>query len=745
MLLPIISLGSGDADKLLFTWGFGSSGQIGDGATVSRTIKQIDQLSWASVTSSKDFKLAIRSDGLLFGWGKNNLGQLGNNDSNGTTNVPIYTTLNEKLTNSSENSWVQFDCGISHSVGIKSDGSLWAWGGNAAGQVGNSTSGNSISSPVKIGSSSWSKVSAGDSHTLAIDVNGRLFAWGLNGNSQLGVFPQSSGNKSSPVQVGTSSWSQIAAGGRHSAALTISGQLYIWGFNEGGAGSVIPSFPAGSYDSPILVTASGISSWSRISAGSDYMLAIAAPSAMLYSWGNNSVGQLGDGTTISHSNPQQVNAGINSWSYISTKNITSFGIQSTDSVNQYGTLYGWGSNNIGQIGDGTTITRSSPTQITTVSGPLGPTISWKSISAGYSHSTAIGVQFGDPSFLFTWGKKINTLSGDTNTTTARSLPTQIPGSWTYSASGNDFSIASEMNSLPFSQFMYSWGGNNLPQATLGREIDKTSPTLISSNSWSAVHAGNEHVLAIRNDGKLFAWGIGVNGQLGTGTTLGRSSPVQVGTSSWSQIAAGLVHSVGITSDRRLFAWGDNAFGKLGDGTTISKSSPVQIGTSSWARVSTSYSSQHTLGITSDLRLFAWGRNNLGQLGDSSTSNRSSPIQIGTSSWVSISAGALHSLAISANGALWSWGDNSTAQLGNGSSGSSVSSPIQIGTNLYFAVSAAVWHSVAVDSQNRLYTWGTGLSLGELGDNFTVKASPIQIGNNNKWSVNIAPTAAITTI
>ena len=176
----------------------------------------------------------------------------------------------------------------------------------------------------------------------------------------------------------------------------------------------------------------------------------------------------------------------------------------------------------------------------------------------------------------------------------------------------------------------------------------------------------------------------------------RSAPVQISTQSWSQIVAGASHSLGI-SNNLLYAWGYNNYGQLGTGNTTAVSSPVQIGTSSWLSVATTAVSPYALAIRSDGALFAWGYNASGQLGDGTTTNRSSPVQIGTSSWTQVATGGSITIGINNNGFIYSWGDsgatNSAAQI-NGK----YSSPIQIGTSSWTQVSAGIGQSLAIRSE-----------------------------------------------
>jgi alpha-tubulin suppressor-like RCC1 family protein len=172
--------------------------------------------------------------------------------------------------------------------------------------------------------------------------------------------------------------------------------------------------------------------------------------------------------------------------------------------------------------------------------------------------------------------------------------------------------------------------------------------------------------------------------LGDGTTKDKTTPVQIGTGErWIGVSAGDYHTVAMNwcadcwTTSRLWAWGFNEYGQLGDGTTADKTSPIQIGTdTTWTKVAAG--SHHAVALKKDGTLWAWGFNNKGQLGDGTTENKNSPVQIGTEKmWASISAGALHSLARKADNTLWAWGWNNRGQLGDGTV-TDKTAPVKIG-------------------------------------------------------------------
>ena len=325
---------------------------------------------------------------------------------------------------------------------------------------------------------------------------------------------------------------------------------------------------------------------------------------------------------------------------LETENKISLGGWHSGVITEDGSLYMWGDNGYGQLGDGTKEDRSNPVKIMD---------HVRSVSLGMCHSGAIT----EDGSLYMWGDNYDGKLGG-GTKGDRSKPVKIMdhvrsvslGDWHSGAITEDGSL-------------YMWGSNNSGQLGDGTDSGKSKPVKIMDHVRS-VSLGDNHSGAITEDGSLYMWGRNDYGQLGDGTKEDRSNPVKI-MDHVRSVSLGMCHSGAITEDGSLYMWGDNYDGKLGGGTKGDRSKPVKI--MDHVR-SVSLGDWHSGAITEDGSLYMWGSNNSGQLGDGTDSGKSKPVKI-MDHVRSVSLGDNHSGAITEDGSLYMWGKNGCGQLGDG--------------------------------------------------------------------------------
>jgi alpha-tubulin suppressor-like RCC1 family protein len=359
---------------------------------------------------------------------------------------------------------------------------------------------------------------------------------------------------------------------------------------------------------------------------------------------------------------------------------TWYGHQEVNVDPQTTAFFSWAYNGTGQLGQNTTTNVSSPIQI--------PGTSWSTIHGGRRYSLAKKTD----GTLWSWGQN-NTGQLGQNDVTNRSSPVQIPGTtWSSISGGFQNTLATKTDGT-----LWSWGYNNSGRLGQNTTTYFSSPVQIPGTSWSAIDAGGNLSLATKTDGTLWSWGFGGNGLLGQNDTIRYSSPVQIPGTSWNKISAGSYHSLATKIDGTLWSWGGNTYGGLGQNNTTQFSSPVQIPGTSWNSIFLGINGHHSLATKTDNTLWSWGRNHKGQLGQNTTTDISSPVQIPGTTWSSITSGYSHSLATKTDSTLWAWGRGSYGNLGQNTT-TDVSSPVQIPGTTWSSISSGQIHLLATQLQ-----------------------------------------------
>jgi alpha-tubulin suppressor-like RCC1 family protein len=661
-------------DGTLWAWGDNRYGQLGLGTTHEHNDPQQvgSDNDWVSVSAGDSHAVAIRSDGTLWAWGRNNHGQLGD----GTTtdrHAPVQIDAGEGY------HWVSASAGgdddeqdsgtagesyfhrqhlAGHTVAIRSDGTLWTWGYNADGQLGDGTA-TEHHTPQHIGDASdWATVSAGNSHTIAIRDNGTertLWGWGWNHHRQVG-----NGSVDDVIDTPTqitlnTDWDIASAGKWHTVAIRDNGTertLWAWGRNyygELGNGTTVNGFL------PSQITID--TDWADVSAGGWHTVGMKSDG--LLTWGDNQYGQLANSMFMEKHVPTQKAAAATGWDSISTGSDHALAIRSSDH-----TLWGWGRNDNGQLGNNTDQKSSVPVQ------EARRAINWESVTAGHEYSAAIR----SDGTLWTWGH-------------------------------NDYG-----------QLGYS-------TATAHTEEAAQVVGLESDTDWAMVASGGWHTAAIKDDGTLWLWGRNEFGQLGNGSADDNvhTTPYEVSAGDgfhWVSVsvsdndtAAIKVSDTNITN-RTLWTWGWNDSGQLGVGSNIDHHTPVQEATLATNWDSVSVSDYHMVAVKTNGELWAWGMNLYGQLGVDDAYTGASEYNVPTQeytradNWASVSTGDLHTVATKIGGTLWSWGHNNHGQLGRGDASHhySVQQNITPGET-WDSVSGGDFFNMAINSSGELYEWG----------------------------------------
>lgn len=639
------------------------------------------------IAAAYDHTLEIKG-GKLFAWGRNADGELG---MGSTTPVRMLTPLQI----GADSNWVTVAAFGSSSSGIKSDGTLWVWGNNSG--LGGTTMNYTV--PTQVGNDKdWIFVAAVLGGGMAIKANGTLWAWGNNNYGNLGLGHNT--KQTILTQVGSDKdWRYVSGGQGHTLALKTNGTLWACGRNMYGELGI-----GNTTDQSTLTQVGTEKNWSFIAAGGVHSVGIKGDGSM-WAWGDDSYGQLGIGRIIHGPVPYRVGTS-NNWVNVSAGIFATVGVQSDGSVWEWGYIhyYTMGLHPIIE----------EPTRV-------GTSNDW--IKTALSTDHVIGIQANGS--IWAWGDNSNGQIGNGNFDNQRvPIPIHaIVDKIVSVATGSGHTLL-----LRSGGRLWVWGNNNKGQLGIDDNRPQLYPVITNITNCIAVGAGKEHSMALKVDGTLWAWGDNTYGQLGNGSNIQENKAVRIGgaTDRWTKISLGDNHTLAIKGDGTLWAWGDNSQGQLGLGNNMSQNEPTKVGTANnWIQIFAG--ADYSLALKSDGTLWAWGNNTYGQLGNGSNTPSLSPIQVGSgNTWINASAGNGHVVAIQSDGTLWAWGNNIHGQLGVGSN-TSQNAPVQIpGSDNWIGVSTGRNHSMAFKADGTLWAWGRN-TFGQLGtDNNASYNIPIQV-------------------
>ncbi|MDB4602745.1 hypothetical protein OAH71_02415 [Euryarchaeota archaeon] len=733
-------------------WGRNNVGQLGDGTNVDRSTPGLTLSlgvgrTAVTISAGVDNTCVILDDGLAKCWGGNSNGQLGDGTST-DRNIPTAVSIPEPykllaisvgfgacglVDNGSVVCWgpdglgnnnyspvqissfglaktaVAISKGGGFSCALLNDGSVSCWGNNVNGQLGDGTiTSRSTPAPTStLGSDRHAiSISSSDGHACVLLDDYSIKCWGYNPYGALGDGTTTSRNVPTSVSTLNSTYNAISIstsqGGKHSCAILADGTVNCWGRNYHGQlgdgtntrrlspvttlidynNQYVQVFENDFDNDGIYNIFEPIRNSNTLSAGYQSSCAIISDGSV-NCWGMNTNGQLGDGTTTNRSVATPV-LGLDNgavWVEVSEGNHAC-------AILDNGSVYCWGQNSAGQLGDGSFVERLTPVQVN----GLGDERATK-LALGQYHSCAL-MERGE---VRCWGGNSQGQLGD-GTTFGR--PSASATSSLSTNNDNAVSIvAGEQHTCALLQDggVSCWGWNYGGQLGIGSEISQSSPqeTTLTSNGSSAISlaAGSYHTCAILQDGNVHCWGLNSNGALGDGTIVDRNASqvsltVDLGSGrTATKISAGMAHTCAHLDNDTVSCWGWNDDSQIGDGTTIDRLNPVNIYTGYFRTVrDISVGWTHTCALLDNGGIKCWGDDSAGQIGIGSTSgvDVSSPEYTSIKSTRTIESmglGQSHTCFLLDTNELKCWGTNGEGQLGNGTSSSTVQYSSAINPNL----------------------------------------------------------------
>ena len=657
-------------DGTVWTWGYNANCELGDGTTDTKyypvqvvTGEQKSSTGFLEniieVAAGSNHNLALAKDGTVWSWGYGPHGELGNG-TKANSSLPVKVIGVSDV--------VSIAAGYYNSFAVRKDGTVWSWGYNNYGQLGLGNDTNRTTAQQVLGGASGSQyltdiveVKAATMHTLALKANGTVYAWGYNNFGQLGGNGTTNSNR--PVQAVTGAQKSASgylekvvdidvssgddSGYGTSIALTESKEVYGWGYSSYGQLG-----KTGTFTSPIKVsninTAVGVAL-----GGTDtvYFTYILKEDGTVSSLGYNYYGQLGNGTTKSDATVElQDVQNVTDIVQVSGSQNGQFGAF----VKKDGTVWTVGYNGYGQLGNGTTNNKSVPIQagtegsnvlvvheVTLASSidddtPMGKTGTYGGNNTVVSNITLRGDNGENKYDAFNISstgvaRKFNLNLGvdeekrltSSDRLTFKSMNPEIA---TVDSAGNV--RPAHKGNYGSTVILVEYNYNDLGVVNKFKGMIRVKVAPYMGVASPMVAAGRRYTIALKYDGTVWAWGYNENGELGQGNTTSVYSPVQVKSADGNsyltdiiEIAAGSNHNLALAKDGTVWSWGYGFYGELGNGTKANSSLPVKV-----------------------------------KIGDGS---------VDLTGVVSIAAGYYNSFAVRKDGTVWSWGYNNYGQLGLG--------------------------------------------------------------------------------
>ena len=502
----------------------------------------------------------------------------------------------------------------------------------------------------------FTKIVAGEEFTCGLSSSGGVFCTGRNEYGQVGDGTTLSRSGFVSVVGLDSHVTDIVAGAAHACALTDQGGMMCWGLNLSGqlgnnSGSIFHSTPIG-----VSGLASGVKD---ITAGSTHTCAVLESGGAMC-WGENTYGQLGNGTTNGSSTPVAVN------DLQDALEISAGGIYSCDGSGHHtcaltstGGVKCWGMNYYGQLGNGEELSRSQPEQV------IGLETGVSSVVTGGTHTCALLSSGG----MKCWGNNQFGQLGEAGTVLKSSLPVDVidPGNDIERIYANAFQTCASSSGGG----LKCWGRNHHGQLGDGTPFDRNLPVDVFAleGDIQYVAPGYSHTCAAMLTGETYCWGRNFQGELSDGADTMSYIPLDVAWSgeTFTAIDFWYMHNCAITTGGTVKCWGRNDFGQLGDGSTTDRTLPVDLQMSDFTVSLIRVGYLHSCLITDAGGAKCWGSNGMGQLGDGTGTDSPAPVSVtGLETGIQhLDSGLYHSCAVSEAGSVKCWGGNSDGQLGDG--------------------------------------------------------------------------------
>jgi alpha-tubulin suppressor-like RCC1 family protein len=681
--------------RAVWAWGSNRSGQLGVPTSNFHVPKMLEGMADVTALAGGGLHtLALRADGSVWAWGDGKFGQLGLASTDSSL-IPRRVQGLEGIT--------QIAAGDRHSLALReSDHKLWVWGSNAFGQLGLDASVELVDHPVELEVGFQAHAArAGGWHTLLLDGAGQLWAFGLNVYGQLG--DGSTSDSRTPVKVGVPApVSSFAAGQYHNLAVGPGGN--VWGFGINSFGELGNGVQGGwdeAFSTPVM--ASGLPPIAEVAAAQLHSIARSA-SGELWGWGYNTSGQVGDGSVL------PANTGRLSPAKLAVQGIARIaagGVQNI-ALAEDGAVWVWGANRYGACGTGSRVDERVPRRLERVEGAVA-------IATGGAHSLVVARARPQLSLMASGSNEQGQLGDGSREARHAPVPVALQRPVIAAASGAKHSLAVSSDHRLWVWGQNASGQLGLAGGDRDQPQELSLP-LTTDQGVAAVAAGGSHSIVLASDGTVWAFGDNSRGQLGDGSSTSRSQPARVvGLSHVSAIAAGPAFSLALRDDGTVWAWGSNACGELAQPELSSMNPlPVQV-LDVGGLTAIAAGACHGVALSSRGTLQVWGQNDRGQLGLGAPSSRvvrptETPV---LDDVVAIAAGAFHTLALRSDGAVWGFGDASAGQLGDGA-GQPAGLPRELGgVGPVDLIAAGFFHGAAASAAGDTFVWGLGVN-GQLG-------------------------------